>query len=177
MMSIKTILNINNSNINHKIIAYLWLIRFGNFKNDLFNVKNIGIKQLIRNEFIINQSIIECILSYSHAFIVKNTINKYNIWKFNNRTNVIYSIKYYGNDNLISGEYNIISVFGTNSLLYIILNDDSMESIQFDNIINTIQFDNIINTIQKLIIKNGNYKNYKVILNGNVTHQFGEILN
>ncbi len=33
-------------------------------------------------------------------------------------------LKYYGNDNfiqfLMSGEYNIISVFGTNSLLYII---------------------------------------------------------
>ncbi len=82
------------------------------------------------------------------------SFNKYNIWnKLNTQQMQNIILKYYRNDELIQfligAEYDIIKVFGTNQILYTILNDNSMENIQFDNIINTIHF-----RIQKLIIHN-----------------------
>ena len=60
--------------IHHKVIAFLWFIRFGNFKNDLINIVDIGITQLARDEFVIDNDIIEQILEYSHNFVMINTM-------------------------------------------------------------------------------------------------------
>eukprot|EP01083_Nonionella_stella_P165621 551424_1 len=63
----------DESVLEDKVIAFLWFIRYGNFKTDLVHILGIGIKQLALNEFSVDDGIIELILSYSHHFIVSNT--------------------------------------------------------------------------------------------------------
>lgn len=57
-----------------KVAAFLWFIRFGDFKTDLVSIVGVGIAQLARGEFAVGEDIIEEILSYSHHFVMRNTV-------------------------------------------------------------------------------------------------------
>ena len=80
-MQMKYLLKFNENEeqkIHRKVIAFLWLIRFGNYKSDLMNIADIGIKQLALNEFVVDEHIIEQILGYSHQFVMDHSVNAAN---------------------------------------------------------------------------------------------------
>eukprot|EP01084_Bolivina_argentea_P235101 395721_1 len=124
------------------VLPQLTKIQLNKIRKYLLNINNISNKQWNK---IIGRISLKTIVCFSKYHILPANINTIQM------QNII--IKHYKNDNLIqfliSGEYDIIKTFGTNSILYNILNDHSMENIQLDNIINTIHF-----RIQKLIIQN-----------------------